>query len=73
MTVIERRFRGDRFDYEVKYTVETKRFDQLAPKLRESLESFREMPGEVPGAGSKQGGVMVSGVRAPDGHRESRC
>ena len=54
MTVIERRFRGDRFDYEVKYTVESKRFDQLAPKLRESLESFREMPGEVPGAGSKK-------------------
>ena len=54
MTVIERRFRGDRFDYEVKYTVETKRFDQLAPKLRESLESFREMPGEVPGAGSNK-------------------
>ena len=50
MTVIERRFRGDRFDYEVKYTVETKRFDQLAPKLRESLDSFREMPGDVPGA-----------------------
>lgn len=50
MTVIERRFRGDRFDYEVKYTVETKRFDQLTPKLRESLDSFREMPGDVPGA-----------------------
>ena len=53
MTVIERRFRGDRFDYEVKYTVETKRFDQLVPKLRESLDSFREMPGEVPGAARK--------------------
>jgi hypothetical protein len=50
MNVIERRFRGDRFDYEVKFTVETKRFDQLVPKLRESLESFREMPGDVPGA-----------------------
>ncbi len=50
MTVIERRFRGDRFDYEVKFTVETKRFDELEPKLRESLESFREMPGDVPGA-----------------------
>jgi hypothetical protein len=48
MTVIERRFRGGRFDYEVKYTVETKRFDQLVPKLRQSLDSFREMPGEVP-------------------------
>jgi hypothetical protein len=54
MTVIERRFRGSRFDYEVKYTVETKRFDALAPKLRQSLESFREMPGEVPGAGSNK-------------------
>ena len=54
MTVIERRFRGGRFDYEVKYTVETKRFDQLAPKLRESLESFREMPGDVPGAGTNK-------------------
>jgi hypothetical protein len=53
MTIIERRFRGDRFDYEVKYTVETKRFDQLAPKLRESLDSFREMSGEVPGATRK--------------------
>ena len=54
MTVIERRFRGDRFDYEVKYTVETKRFEQLTPKLRESLESFREMPGEVPGAATRK-------------------
>ncbi len=48
MTVIERRFRGDRFDYEVKYTVESQRFDQLAPKLRKSIESFREHPGNVP-------------------------
>jgi len=48
MTVIERRFRGDRFDYEVKYTVESQRFDQLTPKLRKSFESFREHPGEVP-------------------------
>ena len=54
MTVIERRFRGGRFDYEVKYTLETKRFDELAPRLRESLESFREMPGEVPGLGSNK-------------------
>jgi hypothetical protein len=54
MTVIERRFRGGRFDYEVKYTVETKRFDQLAPRFRESLETFREMPGDVPEAGNKK-------------------
>ena len=48
MTVIERRFRGDRFDYEVKYTVESKRFDQLVPRFRKSFDSFREFPGEFP-------------------------
>ena len=47
MTVIERRFRGDRFDYEVKYTVESKRFDGLSPQLRKSLDSFREDSGGV--------------------------
>ena len=50
MTIIERRFRGGRFDYEVKYTVESQRFDQLVPKFRQSFESFREFPGEVPAA-----------------------
>jgi hypothetical protein len=54
MTVVERRFRGERFDYEVKYTVESKRFDQLAPRFRQSFDSFREFPGEVPGAGAKK-------------------
>ena len=48
MTVIERRFKGERFDYEVKYTVETKRFDALLPSIRKSLESFEELPGTVP-------------------------
>jgi hypothetical protein len=50
MTVIERRFRGERFDYEVKYTVESKRFDESAPIFRKSFDSFRELPGHVPGA-----------------------
>jgi hypothetical protein len=50
MTILERRFRGDRFDYEVKYTVESKRFDDLAPALRKSLDSFNELPGDVPAA-----------------------
>jgi hypothetical protein len=50
MTVIERRFRGGRFDYEVKYTVESKRFDDLLPKFRQSFDSFSEFPGEVPAA-----------------------
>ena len=48
MTVLERRFRGGRFDYEVKYTVESARFDALAPLLRKSLDSFDEVPGTVP-------------------------
>ncbi len=48
MTVIERRFRGARFDYEVKYTIESRRFDALAPRLRKSLDSFKETPGDVP-------------------------
>jgi hypothetical protein len=48
MTVLERRFRGTRFDYEVKYTLESKRFDALAPTLRKSLDSFEEVPGKVP-------------------------
>ncbi len=53
MTVLERRFRGGRFDYEVKYTVESKRFDTLAPALRKSLDSFAELPGSVPAAADK--------------------
>ena len=60
MTVIERRFRGGRLDYEVKYTVESKRFDQLVPKFQESFKSFRELPGEVPTSGYKEGDL--SGV-----------
>jgi hypothetical protein len=54
MTVFERRFRGERFDYEVKYTVESKRFDELAPRFRKSFDSFREIPGDVPGTGVKK-------------------
>jgi hypothetical protein len=45
MTVLEWRFRGSRLDYEVKYTLESKRFDALAPALRKSLESFGEVSG----------------------------
>jgi hypothetical protein len=51
MTILERRFKAERFDYEVKYTVESKRFDELAPALRKSLESFAEVPVPVPPAG----------------------
>ncbi len=48
MTVIEWRFRGDRFDYEVKFTVESERFERQVPGFRKSFESFREFPGTVP-------------------------
>ena len=51
MTILERRFRGGRFDYEVKFTVESKRFDDLSPALRKSLDSFDERPGAVPKGG----------------------
>ncbi len=51
MTVLERRFVGNRFDYEVKFTLESDRFDELAPALRKSLDSFDEAPGIVPGGG----------------------
>jgi hypothetical protein len=53
MTILERRFKGERFDYEAKYTVESKRFDALAPFLRKSLDSFTEVPGAVPTGPSK--------------------
>lgn len=47
MTILECRFQGDRFDYEVKYTAESKRFDALAPALRHSLDSFAGVPREA--------------------------
>lgn len=54
MTVIEWRFRGERFDYEVKFTVESERFDRLVPGFRRSFESFRELPGAVPATRSRK-------------------
>ena len=56
MTVLERRFRGDRFEYEVKFTLESERFEGLAPELRRCLDSFAEVPGEVPAAGGGAAG-----------------
>jgi hypothetical protein len=53
MTVIERRFRGSRYDYEIKYTLESKRFDTLMPSLRKSFDTFHEMPGTTPGGAAK--------------------
>ena len=57
MTVIERRFRGDRFDYEVKYTVESKRFDELAPKLSRKPRQLPRDARRRPRRGVEEGGV----------------
>jgi hypothetical protein len=51
MTVLERRFTADRLNYEVKFTIESKRFDALAPELKKCLDSFTELPGMVPKGG----------------------
>jgi hypothetical protein len=51
MTVLERRFTGDRFDYEAKFTVESERFEGLEAEMRRCLDGFEELPGTVPGAG----------------------
>jgi hypothetical protein len=48
MTILERRFAGKRFDYELKYTVETKQFEVLEPMMKRTFNSFEELPGEVP-------------------------
>jgi hypothetical protein len=38
----------------VKFTVESERFDALAPAFRKSLDSFEEVPGSVPAAGPRK-------------------
>lgn len=52
MTVLERRFQGNRFAYEAKFTLESERFNDLAPELRRCLDRFSEVPGDVPAAGA---------------------
>jgi hypothetical protein len=44
MTILEQRFRGERLDVEVKYTVESGRYEDLLPAMRTGLESFQELP-----------------------------
>ena len=62
MTVIERRFRGERFDYEVKFTLETKRFDELVPGVPQESREFPRDAGRGPGAGGEESGVNQSGA-----------
>ena len=54
MTVIEWRFPGDRFDYELKFTAESDRFEKQVPAFRKSLRSFRELPGAVSSGGVRK-------------------
>jgi len=46
MTIHEWRFRGDRYDYELKFTVETASYEALKPGLIKCFESFAELPGD---------------------------
>lgn len=55
MTVLERRFAGSRLGYEVKFTLESERFDAAAPALRGCFDSFRELPEKTPVPNPKPG------------------
>jgi hypothetical protein len=43
LTILERRFQGQRRNYEVKFTCETGEFQRIEAELRKSLHSFREL------------------------------
>lgn len=51
MTIHEWRFPGKRFNYELKFTVESSRYESLKPAMRKCFESFQELPGDVPEEG----------------------
>lgn len=53
MTVLERRFVGRRFLYEVKFTLESKRFDTMTGELRRCLDTFEEDVAGGPAPGGK--------------------
>ena len=44
ITIVDRRFVTDRYHYDLRYTFLSSSFDQLAPLLFRSLNSFREVP-----------------------------
>ena len=51
MTIHEWRFAGKRFNYELKFTVESARYEALLPAMRHCFDSFQELPGDVPEQG----------------------
>lgn len=56
MTIHEWRFRGERYDYELKFTVETPGYEALKPGLIKCFESFAELPADEAGGKSEPNG-----------------
>lgn len=54
MTIHEWRFAGKRFNYELKFTVESARYEGLKAAMQKCFDSFQELPGEVPELGKAQ-------------------
>ncbi len=54
ITVLERRYTGRRFNYEIKFTVSSEMFEQSADALRKSADTFVEFvtPQDIKGAGT---------------------
>ncbi len=47
LSILERRFQGQKRNYEVKFTCETTEFRRIEGELRKSLDSFRELQNEA--------------------------
>lgn len=54
MTIHEWRFTGNRFNYELKFTVESERYEPLKTAMQKCFDSFQELPGDVPQQGKAQ-------------------
>jgi WD40 repeat protein len=52
-TAFERQFHIDGFNYEVSFTIESRRFNDLSPVIRECLDSFQVIPQPDPIGGTK--------------------
>lgn len=48
MTILEWRFPGKRYNYELKFTVESSRYDALKSEMQRCFESFLELPEDEP-------------------------
>ena len=52
-TVLERQFHVERFNYEVSFRIESRRFNDLSPVIRKCLDSFQVTPRSDPFGGAK--------------------